>query len=42
MGGSELKPVSTAKICSLKSSKHSSMLSNPDLEPRRENQGVQT
>ena len=41
MAGSEESPVSTAKIWGVKSSKHSSMESKPDLEPSTENQGVQ-
>jgi len=41
MGGSEDNPVSTAKICSFKEPKHSSMESNPDFDPNMENQGVQ-
>src|SRR6056297_2905273 len=40
-GGSVESPVSTAWICSVRSSKQSSMRSNPDLEPNIENQGVQ-
>ena len=39
--GSEESPVSTANISLVRSSKHSSRLSNPDLEPKRENHGVQ-
>ena len=41
MGGSDERPVSTAKICSDNFPKHSSMESNPDFEPSIENQGVQ-
>ena len=41
MGGSEERPVSTAKMCGVRSAKHSSTESKPDLEPRIENHGVQ-
>jgi len=41
MGGSDDSPVSTANIWGVRSSKHSSMVSKPDLEPNRENHGVQ-
>ena len=41
MGGSDDSPVSTAKMFGVRSSKHSSRESKPDLEPRTENQGVQ-
>src|SRR5512145_3359552 len=41
IGGSEDRPVSTAKTSLAKSEKHSVTLSNPDLEPNIENQGVQ-
>ena len=39
--GSEERPVSTANMFEERSSKHSSIASKPDLEPNRENQGVQ-
>src|SRR3989338_10484131 len=41
IGGSEESPVSIEVICDANSSKHSSMLSKPDLEPKIENHGVQ-
>ena len=41
MAGSELKPVSTQKISRARSPKQASSESKPDLEPSRENQGVQ-
>src|SRR3989338_2024271 len=40
MAGSLDKPVSKAKICFEYSSKHSSIVLKPDLEPNTENQGV--
>jgi hypothetical protein len=39
--GSELKPVSITLIKGVNSSKHSSIVSNPDIDPNKENQGVQ-
>jgi len=39
--GSEDIPVSQACINGVYSSKQSSILSNPDLDPNKENQGVQ-
>ncbi len=41
MGGSEESPVSSAKISLVRSPKHSSTVSKPDLEPSMENHGVQ-
>src|SRR5207249_1127904 len=41
IAGSELNPVSTAKISSENSPKQSANLSNPEFEPYNENQGVQ-
>jgi len=41
MAGSEDRPVSMAKILSVYSSKQSFKESNPDCDPKRENQGVQ-
>ena len=41
IGGSDDSPVSRAKICGVRSPKHSSTESKPDLEPSIENQGVQ-
>jgi hypothetical protein len=41
IGGSEDKPVSTAKMCLVKSPKASVMLSKPPMEPKAENHGVQ-
>jgi len=41
MGASVDSPVSTAVIWGVRSSKHSLTESNPDFEPRIENQGVQ-
>ncbi|MBA7712662.1 hypothetical protein ES703_121645 [subsurface metagenome] len=42
MGGSEESPVSRALMCLVRSSKHSSKVSKPDLDPNTENHGVQT
>jgi hypothetical protein len=39
--GSEEIPVSHTFICDVNSSKHSSIVSNPDIDPNKENQGVQ-
>ena len=41
MGGSEDRPVSRAWMWPVRSWKHSSRSSKPDLDPKRENQGVQ-
>ena len=41
MGGSDERPVSSAKMCGVRSPKHSSTVSKPDLEPSMENHGVQ-
>ena len=42
MGGSELRPVSRAWIFPVRSPKHASRESKPDLDPKTENHGVQT
>src|SRR5512143_1970504 len=41
MGGSDDNPVSRAKIEGVISSKHSSIVSKPELAPKSENHGVQ-
>ena len=42
MAGSDERPVSSAVMYSVISSKHSSMLSKPELDPKRAKCGVQT
>ena len=42
IAGSDERPVSSANMYGVRSSKHSSTESNPDRDPNIENQGVQT